>query len=170
MKIRSASIEKSSTIDKAANGHGLTSERDESLQSNGCEDELSANNLAVLQRDFQGYQQLLGLYESVGGQVAKAAPEVKKQIDAVAEDIDVRGQVLGFVRRFGDELAAGLRAESALAPISDARAQVWAHGIAGMVQAAGDWWLGHPDVPREVVVDELIALMFGEFGLGTPPT
>src|SRR5437764_3790490 len=50
MKIRSASIEKSSTIDKAANGHGLTSERDESLQSNGCEDELSANNLAVLLR------------------------------------------------------------------------------------------------------------------------
>jgi len=50
MKIRSASIEKSSAIDKAANGHGLTSERDESLQSNGCEDELSANNLAVLLR------------------------------------------------------------------------------------------------------------------------
>ncbi len=88
---------------------------------------------------------------------------------AAAEDVDVRGQVLGLVRRFGDELAAGLQAESALAPISESRAQVWAHGIAGMVQAAGDWWLDHPDVPREVVVDELIALMFGEFGLGTPP-
>jgi hypothetical protein len=50
MKIRSASIEKSSAIDKAANGHGLTSERDESRQSNSCEDELSANNLAVLLR------------------------------------------------------------------------------------------------------------------------
>lgn len=87
---------------------------------------------------------------------------------AAAEDVDVRGQVLGFVRRFGDELAAGLQAEATLAPISDARAQVWAHGIAGMVQAAGDWWLDHPDVPRSVVVDELIALMFGEFGLGTP--
>jgi AcrR family transcriptional regulator len=87
---------------------------------------------------------------------------------AAAEDVDVRGQVLGFVRRFGDELAAGLRAEPTLNPISPARAQVWAHGIAGMVQAAGDWWLDHPDVPREVVADELIALMFGEFGLGTP--
>ena len=87
---------------------------------------------------------------------------------AAAEDVDVRGQVLGFVRRFGDELAAGIAAEPALAPIGAARAQVWAHGIAGMVQGAGDWWLDHPDVPREVVVDELIALMFGEFGLGTP--
>ena len=87
---------------------------------------------------------------------------------AAAEDVDVRGQVHGFVRRFGDELATGLQNEAALAPIGEARAQVWAHGIAGMVQAAGDWWLDHPDVPREVVVDELIALMFGEFGLGTP--
>jgi AcrR family transcriptional regulator len=88
---------------------------------------------------------------------------------AAVEDVAVRGQVVGFVRRFGDELAAGLRSEPALAPIGEHRAQVWAHGIAGMVQAAGDWWLDHPDVAREVVVDELIALMFGEFGLGTPP-
>jgi len=87
---------------------------------------------------------------------------------AAAEDADVRGQVVGFVRRFGDELAAGLAAEPVLAPIGEHRAQIWAHGIAGMVQGAGDWWLDHPDVPREVVVDELIALMFGEFGLGTP--
>jgi AcrR family transcriptional regulator len=87
---------------------------------------------------------------------------------AAIEDVAVRGQVAGFVRRFGDELADGLRAEPALAPIGEHRAQVWAHGIAGMVQAAGDWWLDHPDVAREVVVDELIALMFGEFGLGTP--
>jgi len=87
---------------------------------------------------------------------------------AAAEDVDVRGQVLGFVRRFGDELAAGLQAEATLAPLGNVRAQVWAHGIAGMVQAAGDWWLDHPDVPRAAVVDELIALMFGEFGLGTP--
>jgi hypothetical protein len=80
----------------------------------------------------------------------------------------VRGEVAGFVRRFGDELAAGIRSEPALAHISERRALVWAHGIAGMVQAAGDWWLDHPDVPREAVVDELTALMFGEFGLGTP--
>ncbi|MDQ1747888.1 MAG: hypothetical protein QOD07_2151 [Frankiaceae bacterium] len=87
---------------------------------------------------------------------------------AAAEDVAVRGQVLGVVRRFGDELADGLSAEAALAPIGETRARVWAQGIAGMVQAAGDWWLDHPDIPRGVVVDELIALMFGEFGLGTP--
>jgi AcrR family transcriptional regulator len=87
---------------------------------------------------------------------------------AAMEDAEVRGEVVGFVRRFGDELAAGMRAESALGEISAARAQIWAHGIAGMVQAAGDWWLDHPDVPRQVVVEQLTALMFGEFGLGSP--
>ena len=82
---------------------------------------------------------------------------------AAVEEPGVRGQVQGFVRRFGDELAAGIQAEPALAQINAERAQVWAHGIAGMVQAAGDWWLDHPEVPRGQVVGELTALLFGEF-------
>jgi AcrR family transcriptional regulator len=82
---------------------------------------------------------------------------------AAVEEPDVRGEVQGFVRRFGDELAAGIRAEPAL-DVSADRALVWAHGIAGMVQAAGDWWLDHPEVPREQMVEELTALLFGAFG------
>jgi len=82
---------------------------------------------------------------------------------AAVEEPGVRGEVQGFVRRFGDELAAGIRAEPAL-DVSERRALVWAHGIAGMVQAAGDWWLDHPEVPREQMVEELTALLFGAFG------
>jgi AcrR family transcriptional regulator len=82
---------------------------------------------------------------------------------AAVEEPDVRGEVQGFVRRFGDELAAGISAESAL-EVDEQRALVWAHGIAGMVQAAGDWWLDHPEVPREQMVEELTALLFGAFG------
>ena len=87
---------------------------------------------------------------------------------AAVEEPGVRGEVQGFVRRFGDELAAGIRAEPALAGIDERRALVWAHGIAGMVQAAGDWWLDHREVPRNQVVEELTALLFGAFA--TPPT
>ena len=83
---------------------------------------------------------------------------------AAVEEPDVRGEVQGFVRRFGDELAAGIRAEPALDDVDERRALVWAHGIAGMVQAAGDWWLDHPEVPREQMVEELTALLFGAFG------
>jgi AcrR family transcriptional regulator len=87
---------------------------------------------------------------------------------AAVEEPGVRGEVQGFVRRFGDELAAGIQSEPALADVDAERALVWAHGIAGMVQAAGDWWLDHPEVPRDNVVDELTALLFGAFaGIGS---
>jgi AcrR family transcriptional regulator len=84
---------------------------------------------------------------------------------AAVEEPDVRGEVQGFVRRFGEELAAGIRAEPALRGVDERRALVWAHGIAGMVQAAGDWWLDHQEVPREQVVEELTSLLFGAFAV-----
>jgi AcrR family transcriptional regulator len=84
---------------------------------------------------------------------------------AAVEEPGVRGEVEGFVRRFGDELATGIRSEPALGDVEPVRAAIWAHSIAGMVQAAGDWWLDHPDVPRATVVDELTALLVAGFGL-----
>ncbi len=84
---------------------------------------------------------------------------------AAVEDPGVRGDVDSFVRRFGDELAAGIRSEPALGNIDPLRATVWAHGIAGLVQATGDWWLDHPEVPREAVVAELSELLIAGFNL-----
>jgi AcrR family transcriptional regulator len=85
---------------------------------------------------------------------------------AAVDEPGVRGEVEGFVRRFGDELATGIRREPALGEVEPLRALVWAHGIAGMVQGAGDWWLDHPDVPRAVVVDELTELLVAGFTSG----
>jgi AcrR family transcriptional regulator len=85
---------------------------------------------------------------------------------AAVEEPDVRGQVEGFVRRCGDELAAGIRAEPGLSHVSAQRALVWAHGIAGMVQGTGDWWLAQVDVSREQVVDELSTLLLRGFAAG----
>jgi AcrR family transcriptional regulator len=82
---------------------------------------------------------------------------------AAVEEPDVRGQVQGFVRRFGEELAAGIANEPELSGLAPERALVWAHAIAGMVQATGDWWLDHPDVPRDLVVDQLTALLWQGF-------
>jgi AcrR family transcriptional regulator len=82
---------------------------------------------------------------------------------AAVEEPGVRGQVEGFVRRFGEELAAGIGAEPELAGIEPTRALVWAHAIAGMVQATGDWWLDHPEVSRAAVVDQLVALLWEGF-------
>ncbi len=71
----------------------------------------------------------------------------------------VRGQVASFQRRFGDLLAAGLTIELGLAP-GDPLAPVWAHAIVGMVQSAGDWWLGQPDpLPRAELTAGLVELL-----------
>jgi AcrR family transcriptional regulator len=82
---------------------------------------------------------------------------------AAVEEPDVRGQVQGFVRRFGEELAAGIASEPQMEGLERTRAVIWAHAIAGMVQATGDWWLDHPDVPRQAVVDQLSALLWQGF-------
>jgi AcrR family transcriptional regulator len=82
---------------------------------------------------------------------------------AAVEEPDVRGQVQGFVRRFGEELAAGIASEPRLEGLQPERALVWAHAIAGMVQATGDWWLDHPEVARGVVVDQLTTLLWQGF-------
>jgi AcrR family transcriptional regulator len=83
---------------------------------------------------------------------------------AAVEEPGVRGQVEGFVRRFGDELANGIANEPELAGVDPRRAAVWANAIAGMVQSTGDWWLANPQVPRAQVVDELVALLWDGFG------
>jgi AcrR family transcriptional regulator len=88
---------------------------------------------------------------------------------AAVEEPDVRGQVVGFVRRFGDELAVGIGNEPELRGVAPQRAVVWAHAIAGMVQATGDWWLDHPEAPREQVVDELVALLVEGFASSAVP-
>ena len=82
---------------------------------------------------------------------------------AAVEEPDVRGQVVGFVRRFGDELAAGIANEPELADVDPQRAVVWAQSIAGMVQGVGDWWLDHPEVERRTVVDEVVGLLWEGF-------
>lgn len=85
---------------------------------------------------------------------------------AAIEEPGVRGDVEGFVRRFGDELAVGIQHEPSLARIDPIRATVWAQGIAGMVQATGDWWLDHPEVPRQLVVEQLSDLLLAGFDRG----
>lgn len=73
---------------------------------------------------------------------------------ASAEDTATHGAMSMVIRNLGQEIAELMVAESA----DPARAQVWGHGIVGMVQNAGDWWLGS-EVPRETVVESLTDLV-----------
>ena len=68
-----------------------------------------------------------------------------------------------FTRRIGDELAAGIAYELRLDEGRRALATAWAHGIVGMVQAAGDHWLATRDARREDLVARSTGLLWGEF-------
>ncbi len=80
---------------------------------------------------------------------------------ARAEDSAAHSVMSTVMQTLGREIAELLTAEG-----DGARARVWGHAIVGMVQNAGDWWLDHPEVPREAVVGALTELVLG----GLPAT
>ena len=71
-------------------------------------------------------------------------------------------QVRTFTRRVGELIAQGIAAEiGATAP--GPRERAWAHGIVGMVQTAGDWWLDAAACPRRELAGQLADLVLGEY-------
>ena len=96
----------------------------------------------------------------------EAQPQVYRFLmyRASAEEPGVRGQVAVFMRRLGDELGAGIALERDFGADQLALAQAWGHGIVGMVQAAGDWWLEARQTPRAELVTQLADLLWGAWG------
>ncbi|MFP5023182.1 TetR family transcriptional regulator [Pseudonocardia phyllosphaerae] len=67
---------------------------------------------------------------------------------------DVRGQIAQLLAVvLGDRLRAEGR--------DSGGAEVWAHGLIGMVQSAGDWWLDRRTMSRESLTNYLSALIWG---------
>ncbi|HWG94018.1 MAG TPA: TetR/AcrR family transcriptional regulator [Mycobacteriales bacterium] len=89
-------------------------------------------------------------------------PQVYRFLLHSDEAASAQTRVRGFTRRLAALLAEGIVAESG---VPDLRAQAWAHGIVGLVQAAGDWWLETSPCPRAQVVEEVTALLAGGYDL-----
>jgi AcrR family transcriptional regulator len=95
--------------------------------------------------------------------VIEAEPQVYRFLVQSEEAAPVLGQVRGFLRRLQELLAAGIAHELRL-PADDLRAAVWAAGIVGMVQAAGDRWLETRDCERHELSTLLTDLLWGAYG------
>ena len=95
--------------------------------------------------------------------VIEDEPQVYRFLVHSDEAAAAQSQVRSFTRRVSALLAAGMAAELHAPPT---RASAWAHGVVGMVQAAGDWWLETGSCTRAELVDELTALLFGAYGEG----
>ena len=67
---------------------------------------------------------------------------------------DVRGQIGALLTTlFGERLRAEGR--------DSGGAEAWAHGIIGMVQTAGEWWLERRTMSRDALTNYLSALIWG---------
>jgi AcrR family transcriptional regulator len=86
---------------------------------------------------------------------------------ASAEDAATHSAMSTMIRGAGLELAKVIMADGAVA--DSARAYVWGHAVVGMVQTSGDWWLDHPEVARETVVQSLVELLLGGLAAIAPP-
>ncbi len=71
-------------------------------------------------------------------------------------------QVRTFTRAVAAVLADGLAAEAGDSPPGP-REHAWAHGIVGMVQTAGDWWLDARPCPRAELARQLTELVHGGY-------
>ncbi|KOX12501.1 TetR/AcrR family transcriptional regulator [Nocardiopsis sp. NRRL B-16309] len=78
---------------------------------------------------------------------------------ATSEDSRTRSDLGMMVRRLGEELADQLVTEQRIT--ARVRAQIVAHAVVGMVQAAGEWWLEHPEVDEAEIIDDLTLAVVG---------
>src|SRR3954453_5554662 len=78
---------------------------------------------------------------------------------APIEEPALSGLVAELTRRVAEALSAGIMTELSLPESARATALAWAYGMAGAVQAAGDWWLQSREVPRKRLVEDLCELL-----------
>jgi AcrR family transcriptional regulator len=75
-----------------------------------------------------------------------------------------------FLRQVANQVALVLGEQLRLANLDSGGAEPLAHGIVGMVHAAGDWWLDRQTMPRARLVDYIVGLLWGGFmGIGLGP-
>ena len=101
-------------------------------------------------------ERTIGAYLSV----IEQQPQVYRFLVHSDEAAPAQSQVRSFTRRLSALLATGMAAELG---VPEVRAAAWAHGIVGMVQAAGDWWLESGGCSRDELVRELTELLFGAY-------
>ena len=98
-------------------------------------------------------------------------PEVYRFLVRHLTASDDELSVGNFLRQVGNQVAVVVGEQMRAAKVDSGGAEPLAHGIVGMVHAAGDWWLERQTMPRERVVQYVVDLLWGGMaaGLGLPP-
>ena len=98
-------------------------------------------------------------------QTVEREPEIFRFVRrATTEQQDAAGAAGAVVHRHAEAIARTTRADLERLGLDPEAAEPWAHGIVGMMQFVASWWLEHPDVPRERLVNQLTTLLWDGFG------
>jgi AcrR family transcriptional regulator len=79
----------------------------------------------------------------------------------IAANPDDEFSVGNFLRQVGNQVALVLGEQFRSLHLDSGGAEPLAHGIVGMVHAAGDWWLERQTMPRARVVDYISRVLWG---------
>lgn len=80
---------------------------------------------------------------------------------ALREQPGVASSIAAFTSVVAAGIAEIIAREIGLAEDQKRSARAWAHGIVGVVQLTGDWWLDSRELSREQLVDHIAALLWG---------
>jgi AcrR family transcriptional regulator len=83
----------------------------------------------------------------------------RMELSSAARDADH-----DYLRQLGEAVASLLTGRLDRAGLDVAPAPIIAHGVVGMINSVGDWWLDHPEVPRAEVVATLTFAIYDGFG------
>jgi AcrR family transcriptional regulator len=88
----------------------------------------------------------------------------------IASPPDDELSVGNFLRQVANQVALVLGEQLRAAGLDSGGAEPLAHGMVGMVHAAGDWWLERRTMPRSRLVQYIVEVLWGGLagiGLGT---
>ena len=92
----------------------------------------------------------------------EAEPQLYRFLLHPEEPAGASDQVRTFTRPLAAMIADGM-ADELGEPRPGPREHAWAHGIVGMVQTAGDWWLDARPCPRAELARQLTDLVHGAY-------
>ena len=82
---------------------------------------------------------------------------------AVAERPETAQTITAFTHQLAGRIAVVLRDELPRLGADSGPAEPFAHGVIGMIQQAGEWWLSSRSMSREQLVDVLVRLLWNGF-------
>ena len=70
------------------------------------------------------------------------------------------GDVGSFLQQVSQDVAVVLGEQLRAGGLDSGAAEPWAHGIVGLVHAAGDWWIDRRSMPRARLVEYVTSLLW----------